>query len=74
MRDFPGELAERIKRRLKTHQYCTMFDRDLSVLSVPIVKLREMQFRDIERFAVQNGYGVTIRDAGLSATFRKLAG
>jgi len=73
VRDLRFELAERIRRRLKTRQYCTVFDHDLSAVSVPPVKPREMQFRDIERFAAQNGYGVTIRDAGLSATFKKLA-
>jgi hypothetical protein len=71
--DLRTALVERIKRRLVSNQFCTVFDADLALLSAPVVNLRRMQVRDIERFATDNGYHVKIRDAGLSATFRKSA-
>jgi hypothetical protein len=73
MDDFQENLCRRINERMEARGFCVVYDSDLSRLSRPLVELRTRQIRDIQAFAAEHRFAVTIRDTGLIATFTKMA-
>ena len=74
MDDLTKELCKRINHRISVRGYCVLYDHELAHIWPPEAALRQSQIELIEKFAVQNGLAVVIRDTGLNATFKKKLG
>jgi hypothetical protein len=73
MNDFQDNLCAKIKERIKVRGYCVVYDSDLCRLASPLADFRKRQIGDIQAYAAENGFAVTIRDTGLNATFTMIA-
>ena len=66
------ELKKHINEGIQTRQHRVIFQKNIeSLWPCKVTEERQKQIRQIEAFAAENGWSVRIRDAGISATFRK---
>lgn len=66
------ELKRHIAEGIQTRQHRVIFQKNIEALwPCKVTEERKKQIREIEAFAEENGWSVRIRDAGISATFRK---
>jgi hypothetical protein len=71
MDDFENALCSRINKRIKTRDFCIVYDHELSRICPPENALRQKQLRVIEEFAARNGLDVRVREIGINATFKR---
>ena len=65
------ELCRRIKQRTEARGCYVLHGQELAIICPPRLGLHKRQTEIIEKFAAQHELSVTIRDAGIIATFTK---
>ena len=71
MDDLKKELCNRVNQRIKVRGYCVAYDHELGHIWPPEAALREEQIQAHRKIRAQNGLAVTIRDIGLTLTFKE---
>ena len=66
-------LKKRIRKRLATAKFCSVYETELERVWPTDNALREKRAALIHAYAKENGWSATVTDPGMRVTFRKLS-